>query len=121
MRKQLYSLLFLLILLIGCGPSGGEPVADIQESAATQVLSATETTEITSVPEPASTIEPTPGTEATDELTTDAEEMVVSDDGSPAAFSPAATVAEAAVVREHDQVRGAASPLVTIIEYGDFQ
>ena len=117
MRKQLYSLLFLLSLLIGCGPSGGEPVADIQESAATQVILATATTEITAVPEPTSV----PATEPTAELTADSEETAVSDDGSPAAFSPATTVAEAAVVREQDQVLGAADPLITIIEYGDFQ
>lgn len=117
MRKQLYSFLFLLFLLIGCGPSGGEPVADIQESDATQVISATATTEITAVPEPTSV----PATEPTAEPTADSEETAVSDDGSPAAFSPATTVAEAAVVREQDQVLGAADPLVTIIEYGDFQ
>ena len=35
---------------------------------------------------------------------------------------PAATVAEAAVVRERDHVAGATvDPVVTIIEYGDFQ
>ena len=117
MRKQLYSLLFLLFLLIGCGPSGGEPVADVQESAVTPAMSATATTEITVVPEPTSV----PATEPTAEPAADSEETAVSDDGSPAAFSPATTVAEAAVVREQDQVLGAADPLVTIIEYGDFQ
>jgi len=121
MRKQLYSLFFLLSLLIGCGPSGGEPVGDIQESAATPAMSATATTEITAVPKPTSTSEPVPATEPTAEPAADSEETAVSDDGSPAAFSPATTVAEAAVVREQDQVLGAADPLVTIIEYGDFQ
>jgi hypothetical protein len=121
MRKQLYSLLFLLFFFIGCGPSGGEPGADVQDSAATQAILATATTEITAVPEPTSTSEPAPATEPTAEPNADSEETAVSDDGSPAAFSPATTVAEAAVVREQDQVLGAADPLVTIVEYGDFQ
>lgn len=36
-------------------------------------------------------------------------------------FSPARTVEEAAVVREQDWYKGAADPVVVIIEYGDFQ
>jgi hypothetical protein len=40
---------------------------------------------------------------------------------SPGAFSPAATVAEAAVIRPEDQVIGAEDPAVAIIEYGDYQ
>ena len=36
-------------------------------------------------------------------------------------FAPAVTVDEAAQLREFDQTHGAAEPVVTIIEYGDFQ
>ncbi|GJM42194.1 MAG: hypothetical protein DHS20C20_24760 [Ardenticatenaceae bacterium] len=36
-------------------------------------------------------------------------------------FSPASTVEEAAVIREQDWQKGAADPVVVIIEYGDFQ
>ncbi|MCA9934337.1 MAG: hypothetical protein H6662_13840 [Ardenticatenaceae bacterium] len=36
-------------------------------------------------------------------------------------ITPATTAEEAAVIRPEDWVSGAADPLVTIIEYGDFQ
>lgn len=36
-------------------------------------------------------------------------------------FTPAKTIEEAAVLREQDHVRGAAEPVVAIIEYGDYQ
>ena len=44
----------------------------------------------------------------------------------PAAISaepitPAETAAEAGVIRDRDWTKGAADPLITIIEYGDFQ
>ena len=102
MRKYL-CLLFILFLLIGCGPSGGEAATDSQEPGATQVVLATATTEATA--ESAATAEATAA--ANDEFST--------------TLSPATTVAEAAVVREQDWVRGATNPVVTIIEYGDFQ
>jgi hypothetical protein len=40
---------------------------------------------------------------------------------SGAAITPAATAAEAGVVRERDWTKGAEDPMITIIEYGDFQ
>ncbi|MEJ2750867.1 MAG: hypothetical protein P8183_23615 [Anaerolineae bacterium] len=36
-------------------------------------------------------------------------------------FTPATNVAEAAVLRADDHTHGATDPVVTIIEYGDFQ
>ncbi len=36
-------------------------------------------------------------------------------------ISPAETAAEAGVIRDRDWTKGAADPLITIIEYGDFQ
>jgi hypothetical protein len=36
-------------------------------------------------------------------------------------ISPAETVAEAGVIRDRDWTKGAEDPLITIIEYGDFQ
>lgn len=41
--------------------------------------------------------------------------------GEPALYDAATTVAEAAVLRPSDWVKGAAEPSVVIIEYGDFQ
>jgi hypothetical protein len=40
---------------------------------------------------------------------------------SPISFTAAQSVAEAASLRDHDHTHGAADPVVTIIEYGDFQ
>jgi hypothetical protein len=40
---------------------------------------------------------------------------------SPPSLTPAANVAEAAVLRDDDHTHGAVDPVVTIIEYGDFQ
>lgn len=37
------------------------------------------------------------------------------------AITPATTPEEAGIVRPQDWVKGASDPLVTIIEYGDFQ
>ena len=36
-------------------------------------------------------------------------------------ITPAETVAEAGVIRDRDWTKGAEDPLITIIEYGDFQ
>ena len=36
-------------------------------------------------------------------------------------FTVSSTISEAAIVRDSDWVKGADEPLVTIIEYGDFQ
>lgn len=36
-------------------------------------------------------------------------------------ITPAETAAEAGVIRDRDWTKGAADPLITIIEYGDFQ
>lgn len=43
------------------------------------------------------------------------------EDRSGVAFSPAATLAEAAEERERDYAKGSENPVLTIIEYGDFQ
>lgn len=101
MKKALW--LLLLVALVACSPSTANPQLidpDAEEEAA--VSSADETVE-TAETEPA-------GGEA----------------GLPMAanladFEPATTVEEAAVVREQDWRKGAADPLVVIIEYGDFQ
>lgn len=114
MRKRI-CLLFFLFFLMSCGPSGGEPAAVNQEPTITPALLATATTEATAVPEPTTTSEPTA------EPTTSGEETSTAPDAFSAGYSPATTVDEAAVVREQDWVRGAAEPMVTIIEYGDFQ
>lgn len=108
MRKPL-CLLFVLFLLIGCGPSGGDSATDNPETNATQISIDAETAGATAVPEP--TTAPV--------LTADA--TTIAQDEYLATYSPATNVTEAAVVREQDWVRGASDPLVTVIEYGDFQ
>ena len=49
----------------------------------------------------------------------EAESVVTAVDGPT--HTPAATIEEALVERAYDQVKGADEPLMTIIEYGDFQ
>lgn len=56
---------------------------------------------------------------ATEPVTTDTAVNEPAD--TPLDFSPATTVAEAAVVRDRDYVLGSSDPAVVIIEYGDFQ
>ena len=102
MKKHLW-LLFVLLLLISCGPSGGEPATEPQHPEATAVAS--------------TTVAPTTPSQPTEES---AETTATNDDPVVAIF-PATTVDEAAVIRERDWVHGATDPLVTIIEYGDFQ
>jgi hypothetical protein len=108
MKKAIW--LLLLALLLACGPSttDSQP-ADTDMEDVTPVTS----TEVT--------------TEEIAEETAETNEEI-SENGSPTVavtnlddFSPAGTVAEAAVIREQDWRKGAADPAVVIIEYGDFQ
>lgn len=65
----------------------------------------------TAVSPPTNDDQPTAQPSATNSATAD----------TAANFTPAASVAEAAKIRAVDQTHGASVPLVTIIEYGDFQ
>ena len=109
MKKAFW--LILLGLLLACGPS----TADSQPTTS-------DPGEETAV----ATDEPTADTEQTAAAENMADEADEGEIELPAAtnldsFVPATTVEEAAVIREQDWLRGAADPIVVIIEYGDFQ
>lgn len=95
--KKLFVLL-LVGLLVACGQSVREREAEMAGVLATAVVS----TAPAAAPETNEAANPEPADESA---------------GSPIA----ATVAEAAQVRSSDQTKGAADPLITIIEYSDFQ
>ena len=112
MKKAIW--LLLLALLLACGPSttDSQPAdTDIEE------VTPVTNTEVTTEEIAEETIEETAETD---------EEIGESDSPTVAVtslddFSPAGTVAEAAVIREQDWRKGAVDPAVVIIEYGDFQ
>lgn len=129
MKKHLW-LLFILLLLIGCGPSGGQPADIAQEPAASNVIAEVAATAVptatsapTAPPEPTNTTQPTAEPETNDEpeSTTETEEPGTPSNELAATTFPATTVEEAAVIRDNDWAKGATDPAVTIIEYGDFQ
>ncbi len=105
MKKHLW-LIFILILLIGCGPSGAEPE-----------IEATQPPTTAAEPEIATAV---PQTTTSDEPTVAPTQPAASDD-LPTATFPATTIAEAAILRDSDWIDGASDPAITIIEYGDFQ
>ena len=105
MKKHLW-LIFILILLIGCGPSGAEPAIEATQPPTT----AAEPEIVTAVPQ----------TTNSDEPTVEPTQPATSDD-LPTTTFPASTIAEAAVIRDSDWIHGAIDPAITIIEYGDFQ
>ena len=124
MKKHLWLFLFSL-MLISCGPSGGE-VAVEQAPAATAVPApAEEIVADTAVPEPTDepTAIPQPTSAPADEPEP-ASETATETDNNTAQLAdnfPATNFDEAAVIREGDWIRGAIEPVITIIEYGDFQ
>lgn len=101
MKKALW-LLLLLALLLACGPS----TTDSQPADA----NVEDETAVTNTEETADTNDEAPASESAAVAATNLDN-----------FTPAADVAEAAVVREQDWRKGAADPAVVIIEYGDFQ
>ena len=58
-------------------------------------------------------------TDETEMSMSESESVVTAVDGPT--HTPAATIEEAIVERAYDQAKGADQPLMTIIEYGDFQ
>lgn len=91
MRKFIILFLMLILLAACTAPAEVEPVDESPE----------ENSEVPAVS--------TPETESeVEQLSTDA-------------ITPAETAAEAGVLRDRDWTKGAEEPLITIIEYGDFQ
>ena len=98
-RVSTLLVMFLLLLLAACGAA----VSD------TAVISPTESVH----------------SENGDTAVTSPKETVNSENGDTAvtatSFTPAQNAAEAAQLRPDDHTEGADEPIITIIEYGDFQ
>lgn len=97
--KKILFFVFLIMLLAACGSGTAElPTTKPQAPAANPAAD-----------------------EATDSAKTEAEPAAEEPKSETDASFPAANVAGAAVVRERDWMKGAEEPIITIIEYGDFQ
>jgi hypothetical protein len=108
MKKAIW--LLLLAFLLACGPSTTETQPPNTETAEDTAVVPTQEIIETEEIEEAETID------TSNEAAQSAPAAANLDD-----FSPASTVAEAAVVRQQDWRKGAVDPIVVIIEYGDFQ
>ena len=134
MKKNLVLIsfsLFCIILLIGCSapadpsPSAPEEAADGSAGAVVEDTAEQDQDMEEAVPTepPAATAEPVAEVVTEDESeASDGADASESEDDNPASDGfPATTVEEALIERANDQVIGAEDPLLTIIEYGDFQ
>ncbi len=108
--KRIFLLLLVGVLFAACAPASSSETAvsipDEPERPATAVVEE----------EPVAEVEPT--NEPSEPVESDVEESVAASD---IENFPAANVAEASIVRERDWKLGSDDPLVTIIEYGDYQ
>lgn len=109
MKKTIW--LLLLAALLACGPTSPTET----QTAVTSDDEETAVSEVETVEE----VEEAPETEAVEEASNAETTLPVATNFE--AFVPATTVEEAAVIREQDWLKGAAEPVVVIIEYGDFQ
>ena len=114
----------ILVLLMACTstPTAEPETAEVEEAAPTQVVESQESEQPTEEPEPTATEEIEEMEEVMEEVAEEEQEA----DSAPAAVDgpthePATTVLEALSERPYDQAKGADEPLLTIIEYGDFQ
>ena len=129
--------LMLLGLLVACGnqppetADSGPDEAEVEEIEEAEEVEPTAEVEVEPDPTPTETAsEPTEETtenevvEEVDEEADDSDESM-GDSTAMAADGPtheaALTVAEAAIERPYDHAKGSDTPVVTIIEYGDFQ
>ena len=137
MNKSISFLLFsfcLSLLLLGC--AAPESPAEVPADSAEEVVSEIEQIEqeaqeeeapATELPDPTAAeaemedeAEEAMADSADDAVEEDAESNSVSVDTGDAVF-PAVTIEDALIERPTDHVIGADDPLITIIEYGDFQ
>ena len=114
-------LLFLSTMLFSCASPATETVEVVQEEAATRIVEVE-----TAVDESADEMVEEPETEVEEEMEEAAADEVVVEDAMVQAvdgptYEPAVTVEQAILERSLDQAKGGEDPLLTIIEYGDFQ
>ena len=99
--KRFVLLFAIMLMLAACGSTSTETAVSVTDE---PVKAATAVAENNSVAEEAA-----------------AESAAPSEEVAAIANFPATNVAEASIVRDRDWTIGADDPLVTIIEYGDFQ
>ncbi|MEM7112900.1 MAG: hypothetical protein AAF614_10750 [Chloroflexota bacterium] len=125
--KRILLLIGLLFLVACGGETVAEPTAEPAEEAVAAVeveeaaVEETEAEEMaeeepTAVPEPEPTAAPEEEPEEMEEESASEEEEAPSAD-----LSPEELLADASLVRTEDWAKGSSDPLITIIEYGDFQ
>lgn len=117
-------LLMLLGLLMACGgapPEQAAPAADqeVAEEVPTRVIETEEEPTEAPAEEPEVVEAEDEAVEMAEEMAEDESEAVMAVDGPT--HQPAVTVEEALEERPYDQIKGGDDPLLTIIEYGDFQ
>ena len=125
MKKFLLTLMLLFLVACGGQETVAEPTAEPVEEVAVveEVEEPTEeaveetavVAEPTAVPEPEPTAVPVEEAEPEEEADEEAEGETTAD------LSPAEVLADASMVRTEDWAKGSSEPLITIIEYGDFQ
>lgn len=124
--KQFFRLAWLILsigLLIACGNVPPEGVVtdveqEVVDAAENVVVEAEE-----SQPEPTAEakVETTIEIVESEEVEAEEEEPAVVAAADGPTHIPATTIEQALVERAYDQAKGADSPILTVIEYGDFQ
>lgn len=121
MKKVL--LMILLLFLTACGgtETAAEPTAEPAEEAGAVVVDE-EAEADEAEPEPTAEVVEEPTAAPDPEPTAAVEEEPEEDTGETAVdLAPEVSLADASLIRTEDWAKGAAEPLITIIEYGDFQ
>lgn len=108
--KRIYLLIFILILA-ACGPIGGNEPVEESAKGPEPGVSATAKPE---KDEPAAAASP-------DDSNSSTSSTIESTSEDAPTINVAQTPAEASHYRKGDHTKGADDPLITIVEYGDFQ
>ncbi len=119
---KLMGLLALMGLLIACGGAPPEQEAAIsEETVAEEVPTRVVETEEEPTEAPAEEVEVAEEAmdEEAEEMEAEESEAMMAVDGP--SHEPSVTVEQALEERPYDQIKGGDDPLLTIIEYGDFQ